>query len=160
MPDTTTKLPAQREIQTTLDWGCTGRMSFTPHQASKAKSFQSRILDNKITKIEDLIEDESDDAVVINNSDDGEDRRGGSGVKPDKRRHPVSPEVVEEDEDDSISYCSDIVKIVSDHQTESDCPTIPRCVKQEHPMDVGNGKSNVYDPDIQYEDDGDESEKE
>ena len=74
-PDTMTKSSSRRELQTKLDRGRTGHISFTPQQISKESSFQSRILHKKLgKKIENLTE-ESDDKIVVLYDDDDDDEK-------------------------------------------------------------------------------------
>ena len=166
-PDTTTKSSSRRELQTKLDRGSKGHISFTPQQASKESSFQSRVLLKKFGKKIDLTKEWDDDheVVVLDDDDDNdeEDQKppaipGGSGYKADnKRPHPPSPDSQEEgganDSTSSIEYCSDAGDIGSEHQEEGDCPPAVREVKLECPMDVDDIKSDDYDPDIIYSDD-------
>ena len=167
-PDTMTKSSSRRELQTKLDRGRTGRISFTPQQISKESSFQSRILHKKFgRKVEDLTEESDDnECVILDDADDEKDQKPPanprvSGYKADnKRLHPPSPDSPEEGGDDdstgSIEYCSDAGELGSEHQEESDCPPIVRQVKQERPMEIDDIKADSYDPDIVYTDDCEE----
>ena len=128
------KSSSRRELQTKLDRGRTGHISFTPQQISKKSSFQSQILHKKFgRKVEDLTEESDDECVILDDTDEKDQKPpanpGVSGYKADnKRPHPPSPDSPEESGDDdstgSIEYCSDAGELGSEHQEESDCPPV------------------------------------
>ena len=160
VPDTTTKSSSKRELQTRLDRGRSGRMSFTPQPVSKGSCFQSRVLHKKFGgKVEYLTEEMDIEVLVIDDDEEKPPPKPGvSGYKADnKRPHPPSPESPEEREDEdstsSIEYCSDAGDLGSEHQEEGDCPPVTRQVKEERSMETDDIKSDEYDPDVIYSDD-------